>query len=199
MQNQVTVVIGKKGSGKSTLVREIVAERKRVAVIDSLAEYDESDGCRVVYEDECVDAMIDAAQSKTFRLSLRRLEIEDNLDLLRLAYEIEDYLLVVEETSLYVTASVLPSEVAQLIRYGRHKRIDQCYVARRPSELHRDLTANADNIVCFQTQEPRDLVYLRNYFGDEAFELRDLEGYRIKVFGNLEKAPKAVLHRLANQ
>jgi hypothetical protein len=200
LQNSVVVVIGRKGSGKSTLVREIVLERQRVFVMDALKEYGPECGCDVVDEDACLDAIVDAYERRRrFRLSLRCLETEDNLDLIDVCYECPGVTVVVEETSLYVSPTTLPTPIAQMVRYGRHQQIDQVYVARRPSELHRDLTANADVIVTFQQQEPRDLLYLRSFFGDEALTLNRLPDYHIRVFGDLSRAPTCVLHRLAAQ
>lgn len=197
MQNRVTVVIGKKGSGKSTLVSEIVAEESRVQVIDSLAEYED---CEIsVGLEDCLEALVKAEKRKQYRIALRCLALEDNLDLLRTAYELRESTLVVEETSLYCSAHSLPDEMSALIRYGRHQELNLVFVARRPSELHRDLTANADVLVTFRQQEPRDLAYLRSFYGDEALTLPTLPDYHIKVFGDLSAAPDAVLHRLASQ
>jgi len=197
MQNTVTVVIGRKGSGKSTIVREIVADYPRVMVLDSLAEYDD---CDVVEEDDCPEALLKASGQSKFRIACRCLGLEDNLDLMRIAYEMPPKtLIVIEEASLYASPTHLPDEMAALIRYGRHRELDLVFVARRPSELHRDVTANADVLVTFQTQEPRDIMYLRSFYGDEALTLPTLPLYHIKVFGDLSKAPGPVLHRLAQQ
>jgi hypothetical protein len=197
LRNLVVAIVGKKGSGKSTITREMIQEHPRVIVLDSMAEYGAESGCRVYMEDECVDAVVAHARRDRYRLSLRCLDVEDNLDLLRLAYECPRSLVVVEEASLYASPSSLPREMAQLIRFGRHRAIDQVYIARRPSELHRDVTANADLLVMFQTQEPRDLAYLRAYYGDGALDLVTMPEHDIRVFGDLKRAPKPILFRLA--
>jgi DNA helicase HerA-like ATPase len=207
VQNTVTVLVGRKGTGKSTLVSEIIAERPCVWVIDSMGEYDEKRGkCEVIFWDEdesSPDRVLASSRKREFRLSIRALGTDDNLDAMRLCYalaeERRNSLLVVEETSLYVSPVSLPDEIAALVRYGRHRELDLVFVARRPAELHRDLTANADCLVTFQTQEPRDLDYLRVYYGDEAYSLARLPPYHIKVFGDLNKAPDAVLERLHKQ
>lgn len=201
------VVIGRKGSGKSTLLSEVIAERPRVVVIDSMAEYGEPDkpvpGLEICWDEECVERIAAASHRRAFRISARTLSVDEGLELIDLSYalaaDVERLLLVIEETSLYVSTTRLPDEIAQLVRYGRHRELDLIFVARRPSELHRDLTANADLLVTFQTQEPRDLDYLRSFYGDEALTLPALPPYQIRVFGDLSKAPLPVLHRLAAQ
>lgn len=198
--NLITAVIGRKGSGKSTITREMIAERDRVVVVDTLAEYGSDCGCEVVDGyDACLDALADSERRRKFKLALRCLDVDENLDLIGVCYEIPNHLVVIEEASMFASPSSLPPEIAQLIRYGRHRSIDQIYIARRPAELHRDVTANADLLITFQTQEPRDLLYLRGFYGDEALELSRLPLYEIKVFGDMSKAPRSVLYRLAEQ
>lgn len=218
--NTVTVVLGKKGSGKSTLVGEIIQDEERVWVIDSLAEYGKDRGLEVYTDFEsCVEAIQESAGRDRFRLSLRVLSEEENLDLIGLCYEAagdinergKTSMIVVEETSLYVKPNMMPDEIAKIVRYGRHRELDQVYVSRRPAELSRDLTANADVIVTFRTTEPRDLQYLSSYFSPE--EIERIKGLRvwdkdsgpeqqapeIAVTGDMSKAPSAVLARLAVQ
>jgi hypothetical protein len=196
--NVVMVVLGRKGSGKSTLVDEVVAEHPRVIIIDSLAEYPKrtTRGWKTAQgKQECLDLMLAHAGKRSYRLALRTLDVEENLQLMEMAYEYPRGLLVVEETSLYAKSNYLPHAIAQLVRYGRHREIDQIYVARRPSELARDLTAQADLIVTFEQREPRDIKYLRDTGGELAEYARDLPPYRVLVFGDLTKAPATVIAR----
>jgi hypothetical protein len=67
------------------------------------------------------------------------------------------------------------------------------FIARRPSELHRDITANSDVVVTFQQHEPRDVLYLRSIFGPGAVAVRRLPRFRIMYFGEIEKVPLAAL------
>jgi len=204
MQNRVQVIVGRKGSGKSTLVAEIMASEPRVICIDSMAEYDRLPGGRrmEVLEgtDACLDAIVEADERRSsFRLACRTLDVDENLDLLGVAYHCPGTMIVVEESSLYCSPQSFPREIAQLIRYGRHKQLDLVFVARRPAELHRDLTANADVLVTFQQQEPRDLEYLRAFYGDDVEDLPTLPPYHVRVFGDLSRASSPVLERIATQ
>lgn len=193
--NTILAVFGRKGSGKTELTRKIIKEYPRVFAFDSLAEY--STGFRVCEgRRACVDAMMEVKDSRSYRLSLRCIELDDNLALMDLAYEFPRSLVVVEETSLYARPSFLPKELAQLVRYGRHREINQIYIARRPSEVHRDLTAQADLVVSFQQREPRDVKYLREVAGEEAEQVQNLPRYKVLAFGDFEKMPLAVSEQL---
>jgi len=193
--NTILAIFGRKGSGKTELTRKIIKEHPRVFAFDTLAEYEK--GFRVCEgKQACIDAMLDVKDKRSYRVALRCIELEDNLALLDLAYEFPRSLVVVEETSLYARPTYLPNEIARLVRYGRHREIDQIYIARRPSEVHRDLTAQADLVVSFEQREPRDVKYLRDVAGEEAERVQMLPKYKVLAFGDLEKMPIAVSEQL---
>jgi len=48
---------------------------------------------------------------------------------------------------------------------------------RRPAEISRNITAGANRLYLFRTQEPRDIEYFRSIIGDRAFELMDVPQY----------------------
>jgi DNA helicase HerA-like ATPase len=193
--NTILVIFGRKGSGKTELSRKIIREYPRVFAFDTLAEYDK--GFKVCEgKQACIDAMLSVKDARSYRLSLRCIKLEDNLALMDLAYEFPRSLVVVEETSLYARPTFLPDEIAKLVRYGRHREIDQIYIARRPSEVHRDLTAQADLVISFEQREPRDVKYLRDVAGDAAERVQSLPKYKVLAFGDFEKMPIAVSEQL---
>jgi DNA helicase HerA-like ATPase len=57
--------------------------------------------------------------------------------------------------------------VENLIRYGRHQDVELIGISRRPAEVNRDLTANANEIYIFRTHEPRDIAYFREILGSD--------------------------------
>ena len=153
--------MGRKGFGKTTLATELIAGQPRVVVLDMLGGYGHAVTDVVWERDPAIEALLIASKKPRFQLALRMVSQDDMLDVLDMAFELEDYLLVVEETSLVCgTPPYLHRELAQLVRFGRHRRISQIYIARRPTELPRDLTAMSDLLVTFNQKEPRDLQYL---------------------------------------
>lgn len=199
--NTIVSLFGRKGSGKSTLAREISEDYRRVIALDSMGEYDEDNGSFDVYHGlaESAQAIVSHAKLPLFRLSLRVDTTDDFLKLLRIAYEVPDVLLMVEETSLYCSPSRLPDDLSRLVRYGRHRRINILFVARRPSEIHRELTSQSDVIVTFRQHEPRDVDYLRSFIGERVERVSALPEYHVLAFGDVEKYPVAVIERLRAQ
>lgn len=68
---------------------------------------------------------------------------------------------------------------SKLIRYGRNKGVHVLTGCRRPAELDRNITAGANCIYIFQTQEPRDIEYFaKTLIGKEQAErLKSLPDY----------------------
>jgi hypothetical protein len=192
-QNLVISVFGKKGEGKSFLVQEIIEDFRRVVILDTMGEYGKEEQSL----EEAISGLISLKDKRRFRYPVRLVDDEDALKVLRVVYEMEDVLIVVEETSFYTNPNYLPDELKRLVRYGRHKRISQIYVSRRPAEIHRDLTAQSDLIVSFRQHEPADIKYLSAVMGPQAAMLPTLPKYGVMVSGELERAPLAVLERMS--
>ena len=76
----------------------------------------------------------------------------------------------------------------QLIRYGRNRGVHVLTGCRRPYELNRNITAGANCIYIFQTQEPRDIDYFaKTLIGKEQAErLKNLPEYH-GLFINYDK------------
>lgn len=65
-----------------------------------------------------------------------------------------------------------------LVRYGRNRNIDLLTGCRRPAEISRNITAGANRVYAFRTQEPRDIEYFeKTVFGKRAGRLMEVEPY----------------------
>lgn len=193
LDNTVFVILGRKGSGKSFLAAEIIEEYPRAIILDSLAEYSGD-----VVTDGLPDSVREILKRKDkprFRIVCRVLDKEHCEKLMRLIYEIPNTLFVIEETSMYCSPTYLPEDLSRLIQYGRHREISLMFISRRPAELNRNLTAQADLVVTFQQQEPRDVQYLRGILGKEADQIVGLQPYQFIMMGQREKAPLCLLSR----
>lgn len=193
MQNLITFIAGRKGSGKTTLALRIAQDAERVVALDTTGQYGPAHGFDVfVGRETIVKALLDTRDADAFRVSLRG-SVDELLDAMRLCYELPNMLVIIEEASFYCSPYQLPDELAQLIRYGRHRQLDQLYIARRPSEIHRDVTAQADVGVSFAQHEPSDVRYLRAVAGPGAERVQALPPYRAMLWGDIGRAPLAAI------
>lgn len=200
-RNLIVSIFGRKGSGKTELSKKILRDFPRVIAFDTVAQYGEEEGFTVCFGKEaCARAMERHARAQSFRLSLRSDDTEELLALMEVAYELTDTLVIVDETPFYCSPSNLPRELSLLVRYGRHRRISQVYIAQRPSEVHRSITAQSDIIVSFVQREPRDVKYLVDAGGGlDAEHVDRLPQYRLIAFGDgMERpdVPLAILEQL---
>ena len=170
----MSVILGQRGSGKSTLLKELLRKKasKRIIVIDTLGEHGEAR--KVIRTPQ---ELVKALMAKEFNIAV---QFDDELDgfmwACRAAYAAQDCVLVVEEVDFYIKAGSAPTPFSLLVRYGRHKGVEMICIARRPPDLWRNLTANADNIYSLRTIEPRDIRYLSDFIGtDAAFQLKGLK------------------------
>lgn len=66
----------------------------------------------------------------------------------------------------------------QIIRYGRNRDVHVITGVRRPAELHRSISAAANQMYAFGTHEPRDVEYFeKTIFGTKAQELITVPKY----------------------
>jgi len=203
-QTLKVAILGTTGSGKSTLAAEIIQERDRVLVLDTMGDYDELPGA-IVCEgaEECISQLLDLQYKKHWILVCLTLEIQEGLDILAVGFDIPDITIVVDECSMYCNPHFLPEEFARLIRYSRKRNIDLIFLARRPSEVHREVTAQANLLVTFIQYEPIDIVYLRSRMGPKAERAKSLKQYAILVHSDKyimeNRVPLAILKRMEEE
>ncbi len=110
---------------------------------------------------------------------------------------------VVDETSKFCSPSSIDDNLARMIRYGRHWGQNLMFVSRRPQEVHRDVTAQADCLVVFSMAENRDVDYIEKRHEDgelvrglskTAHDYAILGEWRHLPFADVLDSPKRVTH-----
>lgn len=178
-EKKVTIVIGKRGSGKSYLVKKMIADHRRLLVYDIMSEYTGG----IVFGPETIRefaAFWRHVYKKDFRFIYRPVQPKQEIDYLaRLVFALGNLTFVVEEIDSICTAYDLPETFSRIIARGRHRNITLIGVTPAPFGIHRDLTRQAKEIYVFSTNEPRDRIYLRNLLGQEIDSKLDaLEQYQ---------------------
>lgn len=168
MKNLIVCIFGRKGSGKTNLARSVLLEQRRVLVVDSIGEYE---GCQIYNPEDLAD-YLNARGEGPFRVSYRDKGLDGReMDVkFRMIQDVRRCWIGFEEAGKWIGPSSGFPEARWFPNYGRHNAISMLFVARRPTEISRDVTANADAVICFQFHEPRDLQYIREIGGDDAAE-----------------------------
>lgn len=191
----LTTVFGRRGSGKTTLIRAMIpAMKKPVVIVDMLGNFDPDspEGIKwtkeqpqVNYEEwvqteSFLDALYEIEsfhknpKEHTGFIVVRDGDMNRAVDYLCSAlWAIRGGTLVLDEVdAIQVKDAPCFNEA---VRYGRNKGIDLITGCRRPAEISRNVTAGSDLAYCLTTQEPRDIDYYKDFLGEElALALKDL-------------------------
>jgi SpoVK/Ycf46/Vps4 family AAA+-type ATPase len=97
------------------------------------------------------------------------------------AWEAGNLWLFVDEIDMYLDPFDPDENLMKVIRYGRHKGISLCGICQRPAAVRKDLLAQADLVLLFQTVEPNDLRYLKAFVGADPQVLSALPERRYLV------------------
>lgn len=182
-QNQVINIYGKKGYGKSTLIERLIQPLDNVLWFDVFGAFHPAvmEGnfrsrfpgfIRIdkKIEETCARIRGSIFDTTPFRIThiagkarYREMELEEIFKALQDRYKRlkQKATIVLDETQVFKKGPAFVAPVvSDIASMGRHYTLDQIYAVRRPAEMPRDASANADHIYMFQIKEPLDLTYL---------------------------------------
>jgi hypothetical protein len=172
LQNRIVAVIGRKGSGKSTMLSERLRMADRLVVFDPLGEHCGKKGW-------LPNEISSLPELETFfRWNRKRSQfatgyvpsedLEEEVEgVAGVLYQRGNLVFGIEEVPLICSPSYLPRVLGKLIRTGRHRQIDITWTAQRASECARTLTSLTDEFVLFSQTEPRDLDAIAARCGED--------------------------------
>jgi hypothetical protein len=172
LQNRIVAIIGRKGSGKSTMLAERLKTADRLVVFDPLGEHVGKKGW-------LPNELGSLPELESFMLWNRKRgqfaagyvpgeELEEEVEgVAGILYQRGNLVFGIEEVPLICSASYLPPVLGKLIRTGRHRQIDIAWTAQRASECARTLTSLTDEFVLFSQTEPRDLDAIAARCGED--------------------------------
>lgn len=188
-------IFGKRGAGKTHMIKNAVNDCEApVVIVDILGNFTEDD----IPDSKQTDSIADALEmirhynyysgaSDDERglmeeaapvIILQPQNADDAIEYISsMLLEEEGGTLVIDEADAFEMSK--DSSFNYLIRYGRNFGVHVLTGCRRPAELNRNITAGANCIYIFQTQEPRDIEYFsKTILGkDQAERLKNLPAH----------------------
>ena len=173
-ENDLTIIIGRKGCGKSSRARAIALERKRRIYIDPMHEH--TDGV-IVRDFPSLASYLKSHAHSNYAVVFRSLDEKEMLAAIAIATRgspenppLPGVTYIIDEIDRFCSSRSLPEPLHRLANYGRHFSASALFIARRAKALPSDIRANADRYIIGQTFEPGDAEYMREYIGDEKAE-----------------------------
>jgi len=173
----ITVVLGQRGSGKTSWVKKQLPALPRFVLWNTVN--DDYTGFEIVSDTEALFEYVWKRRDSILQVVINYLEEKGEEDkeaegfafVCKLVEAVENVCFIVEEVDTYATSATIPYELKRLLKIGRHYGVSMIAVSRRPAEINRLITSQAQRFICFKTIEPNDVRYLRSIIGEPATEL----------------------------
>lgn len=172
VQNQIVGIVGRKGTGKSSYLRQLLRYCPRLLVFDVMAEHVPEGGNRLESSAQLAQFLKWSREQEKFAgtyIPDGGLD-EEIEEVSRLVYGRGRLCFACEEVPLYTQPGYMPPFFGKLVRTGRHREIDIAWTAQRAAEVPKTLTALTDMWILFSQVEPRDLSALSDRCGREVAE-----------------------------
>lgn len=169
---------GPKGRGKTALALHHIRTHKRVILYDLKGHSLPEAGAEVIdCEGRLFDRLRAAGDSQPFRICWRgflTMGPEDGFAWANeCAWALGNLTILWDEVDL-LTKGHLRGKAEYIANMQTGKDIALAFTARRPAHVPRSLTANADRLCAFRTNEDRDVAYLAEFMETQKSNFRAL-------------------------
>lgn len=172
MKNEITLVVGRLGCGKTTLAKEAIFKFDRVLVLSNFAnDFSPLPVCGTL------NAILENANCVFVNDDIVNNEIA-----MRFAYERGSGLLIIDEAHLYQDSE----QLKKIVRYSRHRSLDIILISHSFFDFARLNRQLIHNIIVFQMNEPYEISYIERINSESS--PRTLQQYEFQVIqGSLPK------------
>lgn len=192
-ETDITMIFGMRGSGKSTLTRRLSEVYDRRIVFDRLHEW--NDG--IIFRNfEQFSNLWAQLHDKEYFILIFQTDIEAGSDqqseifnqILRVIYKTckmnpgLSTCLIFEEIHFYGGAQFIEPWLWECVLTGRHAGLAIMGNSQRPASVHKSLVSQAANLFVGQLYEPRDMQYLSEAMGQDAFKAKSLPKFSFVFF-----------------
>lgn len=169
MRNRIIGIVGMRGHGKSTLLRELVDGASKMLIIDTLVEHSDPDEDALwkalpVLSNSYLDAIHKIETNKFDRHALLLPPVQDHQQIVfeyyckaafaaAVRYK-QPVFFVIEEADWFSNPNWENEGLTLLIQYGRHGPVNLIWTARNIGAVSRKLTSETDAYFLFHIQEP---------------------------------------------
>jgi len=161
----IITIFGKKGSGKTTLSKEIMVNLGGRVVFLSPVENVNFENTEIWDIADIEEKMEKMKPGEILVIKLAEVEAME-IVAMQAIYDGEGFTIIIDEIERYK----MSSELSSLIHYSRHFKVNLVCNTRRYTDVPRLLTSQSDLLYVAQTHEPRDIQYLKDFMDPESVE-----------------------------
>jgi len=161
MKNEVILITGQRGQGKTTFIKNQIGIYSRVILFDLLGEFTYYDTAYQLRE--FFEKLSDVKDENFFNLNYfnPKTSEEDFHVICEAINRLKDIMFVVDEIDYFCSSHSIPKQFDEIVKRGRHQGLNLIVATRRPHEIPIIIRSQVTCLVTFKHIEPRDIQYLK--------------------------------------
>lgn len=185
-QNKIIGIIGRKGSGKSTILEYLLRSNPRLFIFNTMGEHDWT--VDHITNIDTLPMYLDDVENPKEKFQAEFTPTGDILQQFDIVadevYETGNMTFAIEELPMLTkSAGYMQPSLGRLFRLGRHQALNLVWTAQRAAEVPRGVTGATDYFILFQQTEPGDIKALEYRCGEEcAYQVQQLGLHNFLTF-----------------
>lgn len=177
MKNEVILITGQRGQGKTTYLKNKISLFDRVIIFDLLGEFTYFE---TAYNLKDFFQKLSSMKNENFFVlnyyNPKNSE-DDFLTICKAINRLKNIMFVVDEIDYFCTTHSIPKEFDEIVKRGRHQELQLMVACRRPHEIPTIIRSQLSQLITFRHIEPRDLQYLGEIIHLEEDQISRLEQF----------------------
>lgn len=183
-QNDIITICGKRGSGKTYLMKNILKAVSNFFVYDPLHQISISDAYITKNFNDAINVL--RKGSKRIIYNPIQINITEFDTLCRMIYSVGNIMFLVDEADRIMPSRAITKNASALIDLGRTSLIGGIFVTRRLARLDSLPISQSDHVMAFKTILPQDVKYLKEFIGEIAEQAPNLKPYHFLYYDGNE-------------
>jgi hypothetical protein len=177
MKNEVILITGQRGQGKTTFIQNQIGVYSRVILFDLLGEFTSYETAYQMRE--FFEKLSHLKDENFFHLNYFNPKTsEDDFHIICEAINrLNDIMFVVDEIDYFCSTHSIPKQFDEIVKRGRHQGLNLIVATRRPHEIPVIIRSQVSSLITFRHLEPRDLEYLGSIIDLPVDEIKTLQKF----------------------
>jgi len=177
MKNEVILITGQRGQGKTTFIKDQIDLYDRVIIFDLLGEFTYFETANNLKEFFEILSKHRKENFFVFNYYNPKNSEEDFQIVCEAINRQQEIMFVVDEIDYFCSTHQIPKEFDEIVKRGRHQALNLLVATRRPHEIPPIIRSQVSTLITFRHIEPRDVQYLKEIIDLPEEEISHLEEF----------------------